>query len=279
MLNGQNVLCIYQDGNIDSFAGAWVVWKNAYNASFIPRVEETLPSHLEGRDVYVLGASVPLAALVEMAPFCRTLTVFGYEETFGADLQALGGRYPANVAVVYDPNRSLVTQVWDHFNMGSQVPPLLTYIADRALWRYQYPETRPVTTALMGYPQSFEFWDNLILNGDIQSLVEEGRVHLKRLTRDVEYALRMSQRRINLGGYDVPVANVTPMLASDACVQLAKGEPFAACYWDTPYGREFDLVSTQSGIDLSELVRVFGGHGTRREAKFKVAKDHPLAAA
>lgn len=279
MLNGQNVLCIYQDGNIDSFLGAWVVWKTAPNASFIHRVEQTLPSDLEGRDVYVIGATIPLRNLVPMANFCNSLTIFGFEKTFGDEIKDLGHDLPGNINLVYNPIRSLATIAWHFFGMGAVTPPLLTYVEDRVQWRFQYPETRPVTAALMGYQHNFDAWDPLIRSGDIQMLVEEGKVVLKRLTRDVEYALRIGRRRINIGGYDIPAANTSPLIASDACIQMAKGEPFAACYWDTNDGREYDLVATSNGIDVSELVRAYGGHGTRHEARFRVPKGHPLAAA
>lgn len=277
MIIGQNVLCIYQDGNIDSFLGAWVIWRQYPNATFIPRIEQTLPSDLEGRDVFIIGTTLPLTNILPMAEFCRSLTIIGFEKTFLEEVAQQINTKPDNAQFITNTNYSLSTLTWEVFNEGMVPPPLFSYVEDKALWRFQFTETRPVLAALMGYRPSFDLWDPLITASDIQCLVDEGRVILKRLIRDVEYALRFSQRRVNIGGYDVPVVNATPLIASDAGIQLAKGEPFAACYWDTQDGREYDLVSTQEGIDVSELVRAFGGHGNPNEAFFRVSKAHPLA--
>lgn len=277
MLNGENVLCIYQDNNLDSFLGAWVIWKTYPNATFIHRIEQTLPSDIEGKDVYVVGPSIPLSNILPMSHFCNTLTIFGFERTFETEMGEV--EVPSNVNLVCNSQRCLSTIVWHFFNTNQMVPPLMTYVEDKTLWRYQYPETRPVTAALMGYALNFETWDNLLLGGDIQSLVDEGRVILRRQNRDVEQTLKIGQRRINLGGYDIPVVNASPLISADTGLVLAKGEPFAACYWDTQDGREYDLIACNDGIDVSELVRVFGGHGSRFEARFKVPKGHPLSMA
>lgn len=279
MLQGQSVLCIFQDTSLDSFLGAWVVWKHFPNATFLQRAESVLPSSVQGNDVFVVGPSIPLGYLVEMAPLARNFTVFGQEETFFAEAELQAATLPPNTTVIYEPQKALCRTVWEYFGHKTPLPPILTYVEDRALWHFQYPETRAVTTALMSYPHTFELWDSLIESGEVQTLVEEGKVQLKRLVRDVEYTIRSTQRRINLAGYDVPVANVTPFLANDAAIQLAHGEPFAACYWDTQDGRQYDLVSMHSGINVSELVRPFGGRGSRHNASFRVPRNHPLATA
>jgi uncharacterized protein len=280
MLQGQSILCIYHDGNIDSFLGAWVVWKLFPNATFVQRADYVLPTMLERRDVFVIGAPIPLSYLMEMAPMARHFTVFGQEETFFVEAEVLAPTFPMNATVIYEPQKSLSHSVWDHFRFSSDIHPIFKFVEDRALWLFRYPETRAVTTALMSYPHSFEIWDALLEQHpaeSVQTLVDEGKVQLKRLVRDVEYTIRNTQRRINLGGYDVPVANATPFLASDTAIQLAHGEPFAACYWDTREGRQYDLVSMQNGINVSELARPFGGRGSRHSASFRVPRHHPLA--
>ena len=71
----------------------------------------------------------------------------------------------------------------------------------------------------------------------------------------------------------MPVANLPYTLTSDAGHLLANGEPFAACYWDTPTGRVFSLRSTDDGLDVSEIAKKYGGGGHRNASGFRVAYE------
>lgn len=79
-----------------------------------------------------------------------------------------------------------------------------------------------------------------------------------------------------IGGFDVPVANLPYTLSSDAGHEMAKGQPFAACYWDTPDGRVFSLRSAPDGQDVSAIAKQYGGGGHRAAAGFKVPPGHAL---
>jgi uncharacterized protein len=80
----------------------------------------------------------------------------------------------------------------------------------------------------------------------------------------------VSKRRMNIGGHNVPVANLPYTLSSDAGHLMGKGEPFAACYMDDPTGRTFSLRSAPDGIDVSEIAKNYGGGGHKHAAGFKV---------
>ena len=69
----------------------------------------------------------------------------------------------------------------------------------------------------------------------------------------------------------VPVANLPSTLASDAGHLMGAGEPFAACYMDTPRGRIFSLRSTETGVDVSEIAARYGGGGHRHADGFQAA--------
>jgi len=75
---------------------------------------------------------------------------------------------------------------------------------------------------------------------------------------------------VNIGGHDVPVANLPYTLTSDAGHRMAQGEPFAACYWDTPEGRVFSLRSSANGLDVSAIAADYGGGGHDNAAGFRM---------
>ena len=69
---------------------------------------------------------------------------------------------------------------------------------------------------------------------------------------------------MKFAGYDVPVLNAPYFWASDAGHIMSQGELFAACYWDTPSGREYSLRSSKNGLDVSTIAKQFGGGGTQK---------------
>ena len=75
----------------------------------------------------------------------------------------------------------------------------------------------------------------------------------------------------------MPVASLPYTLTSDAGHLMAQGEPFAACYWDTPHGRSFSLRSTDEGLDVSAIAGLYDGGGHRNAAGFRVPYGHDLA--
>ncbi len=86
-------------------------------------------------------------------------------------------------------------------------------------------------------------------------------------------------RDMEIGGHVVPVANLPYVFSSDAGHLMAKGKPFAACYYDTPTGREFSLRSTDEGLDVSEIAKMYGGGGHRNASGFRVPYGHSLTLA
>src|SRR5262249_14388588 len=110
-------------------------------------------------------------------------------------------------------------------------------------------------------------------------LVAEGKAIERKHFKDIEELVGVFKHRRVIGGHDVPVSNLPYTLTSDAGHLMAKGEPFAACYWDTPEGRVYSLRSTEGGIDVSTIAKAYGGGGHRDAAGFRVPYTHPLGGA
>jgi hypothetical protein len=129
----------------------------------------------------------------------------------------------------------------------------------------------------MSFSHNFEVWDYLLECEDIQNLIAEGKILLKRISLDIENVITSSQRRIGFCGYQVPIVNTPASIAQETGIRLSPGEYFVICYWDTATGREYVLVTTNKDINVNEIVRPFGGSGSRNQARFRVSRNHPLA--
>lgn len=274
---GEDVICIFRDADLDGFAGAFCVWKMYPNALFVPASQANPQLPFAGKHVYIIDYAYPMNVLSEIASMAQSVRVIEHHDDFQRQLSGYQGVFPDNLHIIYDSQSSGAGLAWDFFNFHQPRPALINYIEDRALWRYQYPETRAMVAALQSFPMDFRVWDQLMFQTDLNHLLQEGEILLRKVQRDIDQAITTTRRRVDIGGYDVPLVNLHPGIVSDACSQLARGEPFAVGYWDTPQGRRFSLHSTDRGVDVSSLARNFGGEGSHNVANFMVPRTHPLS--
>ena len=106
---------------------------------------------------------------------------------------------------------------------------------------------------------------------DVAVLQKEGVPLLRSRQKEVDQLVRLTRRRMKIGGFEVPVANIPPTMVSDAGELLAQGAPFAACYWDSSRARVFSLRSTKDGLDVSAIAERYGGGGHVHAAGFRAA--------
>lgn len=77
---------------------------------------------------------------------------------------------------------------------------------------------------------------------------------------------------VTLCGHKIPAVNCTCAdLTSEIAGALAKGKPFAACWFEQANGdRVWSLRSGPEGLDVSEVAKHFGGGGHKHAAGFTV---------
>jgi oligoribonuclease NrnB/cAMP/cGMP phosphodiesterase (DHH superfamily) len=167
------------------------------------------------------------------------------------------------VRSVFDMDRSGAQIAWDFFFPDKPRPMLVDYVGDRDLWRFNLPGSREVNAFIFSHDYTFEIWEQLHTNfrsvGDRNRAIEAGAAIERKHHKDIRELVALLKRRMVIGGHSVWVANLPYTLTSDAGNLMARGEPFAACYWDTPKGRVFSLRSTDDGLDVSAIAKSYGG--------------------
>lgn len=302
-------LVIYHANCADGFTAAWAV-RQAMDADFHPGVYSEPPPKVAGRDVILVDFCYPRAVLAQMQQVARSILVLDHHKTAEADLQpseepgselmrfdlsivrhrwnwerflnlvALDGAALENACVyaLFDQDRSGAGIAWDFFHPGAPRPELIDHVEDRDLWRFALPGTREIQAAVFSYPYEFDVWD-LLMETPLETLRAQGVAIERKHHKDVAELVLVAKRKMVIGHYDVPVASLPYTLASDAGHLMAKGQPFAACYYDKDGGRVFSLRSTDQGVDVSEVAKLYGGGGHARAAGFTVPRDHELARA
>ncbi len=259
-------LCIYHGNCADGFTAAWVVRKAlGEDVQFHHGVYQDHPPDVEGRDVYLVDFSYKRSVLEVLREQAASVTILDHHQTAEADLKDLPG-----IHAVFDLNRSGARITWDYFFPNIAPPALLLHIEDRDLWRFAIRKTREIQAAVFAYPYDFKTWDYL-MSADLQQLAVEGEAIERKHFKDIRELIGVVTRRMTIGGYNVSVANLPYTLTSDAGHILAKDEPFAGCYWDTPQGRVFSLRSTDGGVDVAEVAKQYGGGGHRHASGFRLS--------
>jgi oligoribonuclease NrnB/cAMP/cGMP phosphodiesterase (DHH superfamily) len=280
------ILCIYHGNCQDGFGAAWAV-RHALgrHVEFYAGIHQNEPPDVAGRHVLLVDFSYKRPVLIEMAAVARSIVILDHHKTAAQDLA--GFREPAPfvewrigdgplvegdaepIAALFDMERSGAGLAWDFFHDGEARPHLINHIEDRDLWRFQFPATRAIAATLFSYPYDFDVWDGLMA-ANMVTLAVEGAAIERKHHKDIAELVGVTKRRMVIGGHDVPVANLPYTLTSDAGHMMAQGEPFAACYWDTPDGRVFSLRSADGGLDVSEIAKAYGGGGHRTASGFRM---------
>lgn len=270
-------LCIYHGNCADGFGAAWVFKRHADREfDFHPGVYQDAPPPVEGRDVYLVDFSYKRAIVEQIREKASRVVLIDHHKTAIDDLDPLIKSGAIESLVSLEHSGAVLAWQWFHGNLDTTMPPLLAHIEDRDLWRFALPGTREIQANVFSYPYDFAVWDEL-MERDVDSLRAEGAAIERKHHKDIAELVKVTQRMMQIGGHFVRVANLPYTLTSDAGHLMAKGQKFAACYWDTPEGRVFSLRSTDEGLDVSEVAKQYGGGGHRNASGFRVSYDHELA--
>jgi len=276
-------MCIYHGNCADGFGAAWVVRKALGEIDFFPGKYQEPPPDVTGKDVVMVDFSYKRAVVEAMLQCASSATLVDHHKTALEDLVDL--REPAEGRVrlnwYCDMERSGAMLAWSHC-FGSETPPLLLgHIQDRDLWRFKLDGTREISAFIFSHEYTFEMWDKLMSAGQVELLqmTAAGAAIERKHHKDIAELLKVCQRRMTIGGHDVPAASLPYTMGSDAGHIMAKGEKFSACYWDTADNRIFGLRSSEDGIDVSEIAKMYGGGGHKHASGFRVPRNHELATA
>ena len=266
-------LCIYHANCIDGFAAAWIVRKYFHGiVDFHPGHYGEPPPDVAGRDVFIVDFSYKRPVLLQMIQAAESLTILDHHLSAMAYLKDLPGAIAR-----FDMERCGAMITWRYFFPHYAAPRLLLHIQDRDLWRFVLEGSREIAMGLFSHPYDFDLWDELLLPSAIAILRSDGEAIARKQRKDIAELLPVVSRRLQIGGYNVPAANLPYLFASEVGGALSIGEPFAATYCDTADGRTFSLRSQNAGLDVGKIAEQYGGGGHQHAAGFKLTRQAALA--
>ena len=262
-------LVIYHGNCIDGFGSAFVLWRwgGLRDAEFVGGIYGQSPPDVLDRDVWVVDFSYPRDELIRMNDRAESLTLLDHHKTAEEDLAGLP-------FCRFEPAMSGAGLTWRHLLPDEPVHWMIDAIEDNDLWRFTIDGSKEVYAALESYPMELGIWNELADAGRAR-LLEEGKVILRYRKRLIERIVQ-SAEPIELLGYRGAAVR-TSVLVSDVCAHLYENEPvdFACAIFRAPDGRFVVGLrsSAESGTDVSEIARHFGGGGHRNSAGFRTRED------
>lgn len=287
-MNDARPLVIYHSPCLDGFTAAWACWLKHPDAEFVPGVYGQEPPKCAGRDVYLLDFSYKRPVLREIVDVACSVTVLDHHKTAEAELGYLLTKPLSGLNGRFDMEKSGARLAWEWFHPDTEVPWLVRYVEDRDLWRFALPDSKAINAVLFSHDYDFHVWTRL--RNDLQSvgvreeLASAGAAIERKHMKDVrELVSKLRQQRAfrkawGLHPYMVPVANLPYTMASDAAGMMAETAPFAATWFeDAERQVVFSLRSHgESGTDVSEIAKLYGGGGHKNAAGFRVASLEDL---
>lgn len=178
----------------------------------------------------------------------------------------------SRIAFVYNAGMSGASMAFFFTNPHlTKKPPLIAFVEDRDLWRFNLEGTNAVHCALKTLPLSFEAWLPYLYN--CWPLVEEGRPMLKYEKATVE-KLCENAYMSDIGGHTVPTLNVPYHFASDCGNHLLKlfpDAPFSATWYQSKDRIRYSLRSDLSRVSVADVAKSLGGGGHRNAAGYSVS--------
>lgn len=265
-------ICIYHGNCADGFTAAWIVRKAlGPECEFHAGFYKEPPPDVTGKDVYIVDFSYDRKIMEELVEKSFNVTHIDHHDSA---IKAMAGYENKKFIKFYSPDNteSGAMLTWMYFFSDDAIPNFVKHIDDRDRWQFKLPGTREIQANVFSYEYTFENWDKLF-EMDVEQQIKDGTAIERSNMKNIRELMGVVVRRMNIGGYNVPVANIPYQFGSDMCMLLAEGEPFAAYYYDKPTHREFGLRSAQDGVDVSKIAAIYGGGGHFHASGFRRTYD------
>jgi hypothetical protein len=255
---------LYHANCPDGFGGAWSVWQSRGDAAiYLPVSHGEPPPDLPvDASVLMVDIAYPREAALALRDRVRELVILDHHKSAQEELGDLD-------FARFDMDRSGAMLGWCYMHPDQEPPPLIRYVQDRDLWRFELPNSREISAALASYPMDFAVWSSL----DADDLAREGTAILRFRNQTVEAIVGFA-RWGEIGGHRVPIVNATAHWSDvgEAMLNKYPAAPFVGAYFEDADGVRRWSLRSRPDFDVSEVAKKLGGGGHRQASGFREPK-------
>ena len=270
-------LVIFHGNCIDGFTAAWACWKrygdgaDYFGAQYASDGADVELPDVTGLDVVMVDFCTGREQLLRLNAAAKSFSVYDHHKTAEAACAGLD-------FCTFDMNRSGAGLAWDFVSptsLGVHRPWLVDYVEDRDLWTWKLPGSKAVSAYVSAQTQTFARWDEMAFSETAVTALERGAGVLQYVDRYV-HEMSLQSRSCRIHGMDrVPVVNAPYINTSELVGALAsQSVPFAVGWFQRADGEyQYSLRSRgDSGLDVSDIAKHYGGGGHRNAAGFTSAR-------
>jgi len=275
---------IVHHNDLDGHVAAWVLWMSRTKYTPMLRAVDYGDA---APDVYRQRTAVvdfcfdreTMDAMAERAP--QFLVLDHHQSTLD--------KYPEGLPdwLHVDRNHAACRMAWDYLYPGKDPPPIVKFVEDQDLWRFQLPGTREYCAALETY-REFGGWPMHVLEAQyrrpFEELIAEGRPIVAMMDRQIDTAVARSRRVLlsvpakdgGVGTHmEAVVTNSTvhPSEVADALLSQDGVPDLAIVWWNNGRGYHYSLRS-KTREDVCDIATLLGGGGHKRAAG--IQREIPL---
>jgi oligoribonuclease NrnB/cAMP/cGMP phosphodiesterase (DHH superfamily) len=165
ILDNETIL-IYHSPCSDGTCAAWCFWRKNNNITLVPAKHGDNPpfSLIKDKTVIMVDFSYKRDVILKMAETAKFITILDHHESAEKELEGLESERK-NLLIVFDMERSGAQLAWDATHNPCYIRRswIVEMIADRDLWKWEYPWSKAVgkATHVMGYHDSVEKFEEL----------------------------------------------------------------------------------------------------------------------
>ena len=255
-------LCIYHKNCLDGSGAAAVVEKFAPTAEFLPMQYSQPPPTVEGREVYLVDFAFPIEHMRALKAQATRLTWIDHHSSAEPTWKTLGWG-------VFDLDECGTSLTWKTLFPTKPAPPIIGYIRDKDLWRWELDDSRAIAAGLSESFSNSRYKG--LLEVDLAAMAAKGRPLLEarrlRLVEAVKSGVILKDA-LGVAGLTAMVVN-TPKdqneLGEFICQPVAEGGlgyDLAIIYYRKQEGPWVHSLRSRVGAaDCAAIAERFGGGG------------------
>lgn len=283
-------LVIYHANCMDGMTAAFMAWRGLKGCCILLpwNYSDGLPTEalVTGRVVYTVDFSFGKEhELVQLASLVKDLIMIDHHADACADImRIIEDRNLLNVSLLFNNNHSGAFLAWEYFVHSAaiayedcHVPPIVMYVEDRDLWKFELVNTKAYCMALSSMSKDIATYHK-VYNMNVSQLIDIGEAMLAKQARDVrDYASKAIACTAipGLEVHDGYLCNCPGALVSELGNYLvSQGVSFAVLYEIIESTKQVKVSWRADGLyDCALAARAWGGNGHKNAAGAVLSYD------
>ena len=266
-------LVVYHGRCPDGFGAALSAWLAlGDSADYLPADYTDPAPDVTGKDVYIVDFCYPRKVMEQLNVTAGSITLLDHHATARDNLKGFEcscGR------IHFDMTKSGARLAWEFFHPEKPVPPLIAFIEDRDLWRFNVPGTREFLAYLDTQEPEFKAWAAL-LSPEGEAFEEALGIGTLLHGQYLKFCRSAAEQAVplTLAGETGLMISGGEAFKSDAGAILANQcGTFAAIWYIEPKGTIKVSLRSLQPFDVRKIAEKFGGGGHEQAASFRVPRN------